>query len=370
MKIKRPMNAFMVFSHYQRRQIVEAQPDIHNAEISKRLGREWKEMREAAKLPYIQEAERLRDLHLREYPGYKYQPKKKPKGPASPKSFMESQMKTATGSGLVKATKPGTVYRLNNVFGSNSWVNQRLPLSTRTAPINTSNLKLKLTIDSKFKAKMARSAQRLIPMSRLATSAAAGGSRTNQRTLSSSSSTCSTPSPVSSVPSPAGLSTSSSPGVPSTPEMMPGSPDSGSFYDDLQKNLFNIKSNLAFDDELACSGHVKVEPPVSPPKFEYLGSLPVKVEPLNIENIDPQALDSFENLLAIPVHSSITSSSSSSSSDGSFDTNDFLNFDLNMDVLDEASSLINEVDTFADTFSLGNHESWESLDLNLDNLLQ
>ena len=48
------MNAFMVFSHYQRRKIVENQPDIHNAEISKRLGREWKEMMDYEKLPYIQ----------------------------------------------------------------------------------------------------------------------------------------------------------------------------------------------------------------------------------------------------------------------------------------------------------------------------
>ena len=160
------MNAFMVFSHYQRRKIVENQPDIHNAEISKRLGREWKEMKESQKLPYIQEADKLRELHLREYPGYKYQPKKKVKltASASPKSFLEGQLKTTT----IKTTRPGTVFRLNNMFGSNSWVNQRIPLSTRSQPINTSNLKLRFTIDSKFKARMAKSQRRLIPMSRLA----------------------------------------------------------------------------------------------------------------------------------------------------------------------------------------------------------
>ena len=53
------MNAFMVFSHYERKKIIEVQPDIHNAEISKRLGKQWKELKEHEKEPYIQEAEKL-----------------------------------------------------------------------------------------------------------------------------------------------------------------------------------------------------------------------------------------------------------------------------------------------------------------------
>ncbi len=72
------MNAFMVFSHIERKKIIEFQPDIHNAEVSKALGKRWKELSGEGKEPYIQEAERLRLLHMQEYPDYKYRPRKKP----------------------------------------------------------------------------------------------------------------------------------------------------------------------------------------------------------------------------------------------------------------------------------------------------
>ena len=75
--VKRPMNAFMVWSQLERRKIVAVNPDKHNAEISKELGRRWKLLTELDRQPYIEEAERLRQLHLKEYPDYKYKPRKK-----------------------------------------------------------------------------------------------------------------------------------------------------------------------------------------------------------------------------------------------------------------------------------------------------
>ena len=71
------MNAFMVWSQLERRKIVAVNPDKHNAEISKELGRRWKLLSEPDRQPYIEEAERLRQLHLKEYPDYKYKPRKK-----------------------------------------------------------------------------------------------------------------------------------------------------------------------------------------------------------------------------------------------------------------------------------------------------
>ncbi|KAF8387236.1 sox-4, partial [Pristionchus pacificus] len=76
-KIKRPMNAFMVWAQMRRAEITAVSSKVHNSTISKALGVEWREMSDEAKQPYVQKAKELRDELFREHPHYVYRPRKR-----------------------------------------------------------------------------------------------------------------------------------------------------------------------------------------------------------------------------------------------------------------------------------------------------
>ena len=77
--VKRPMNAFMIWSSRKRRELARENPRLHNSQISKILGSEWRKLTEDEKQKFFAQAKLISELHMIEHPDYKYRPKRRPK---------------------------------------------------------------------------------------------------------------------------------------------------------------------------------------------------------------------------------------------------------------------------------------------------
>ncbi|KAK4235940.1 putative HMG-box-containing domain protein [Achaetomium macrosporum] len=75
-KVPRPRNAFILYRQHYQAQVVQQNPGLANPEISKIIGEQWRDEPEESKNQWKLLAEEEKQRHQRQYPDYRYQPRR------------------------------------------------------------------------------------------------------------------------------------------------------------------------------------------------------------------------------------------------------------------------------------------------------
>ncbi|KAI8960855.1 hypothetical protein F5Y11DRAFT_249528 [Daldinia sp. FL1419] len=75
-KVPRPRNAFILYRQHYQGQVAARNPGLANPEISKLIGEQWREQPEEVKNNWKRLAEEEKIRHQRQYPDYRYQPRR------------------------------------------------------------------------------------------------------------------------------------------------------------------------------------------------------------------------------------------------------------------------------------------------------
>ncbi|KAJ4306699.1 slightly ste11-like protein [Collariella sp. IMI 366227] len=75
-KVPRPRNAFILYRQHHQAQVVQHNPGLANPEISKIIGEQWRDEPEDRKNQWKLLAEEEKQRHQRQYPDYRYQPRR------------------------------------------------------------------------------------------------------------------------------------------------------------------------------------------------------------------------------------------------------------------------------------------------------
>ncbi|KAF2150469.1 hypothetical protein K461DRAFT_295749 [Myriangium duriaei CBS 260.36] len=75
-KPPRPPNSFILYRQHHHSDVVAANPNMHNNQISQIIGRMWQGESHAVKAEWKRAADRMKLQHEKDYPDYHYQPRK------------------------------------------------------------------------------------------------------------------------------------------------------------------------------------------------------------------------------------------------------------------------------------------------------